>query len=71
MAAVVGLKEAAQSRAFGERMSGLSDIVPDQAFNPGGSIPVPIEIVFEGIEPSKAIRTKIEREAEKLEPFHD
>ena len=34
-------------------------------------MPVPIEIVFEGIEPSEAVRTRIEREAEKLEQFHD
>ena len=32
---------------------------------------VPIEIVFEGMEPSEAVRARIEREAEKLEQFHD
>jgi cold shock CspA family protein len=32
---------------------------------------VPLEIVFEGMEPSEAVRVRIEREAEKLEQFND
>ncbi|HAM47149.1 MAG TPA: 30S ribosomal protein S30 [Alphaproteobacteria bacterium] len=30
----------------------------------------PLEIVFEGMDPSDAVRTRIEKEADKLERFH-
>lgn len=32
---------------------------------------VPLEIVFEGMDSSEAVRTRIEQEVEKLEQFHD